>query len=111
MKIKQGDIVKLNFSPAVGNEMKGEHPALVVSSNSYNEKTAYIIVCPITSHGNNFTGYVPLAGYKVYGRVNCNQIHSFSLKRLVSPEIADKLRPEDFLLVKQNLDYALELEL
>ena len=48
MKIKQGDIVKLNFSPAVGNEMKGEHPALVVSSNSYNEKTAYIIVCPIT---------------------------------------------------------------
>lgn len=111
MKIKQGDIVWINFSPSVDNEMKGKHPALVVSSNSYNEKTAYIIVCPITSHGNNFSGYVPLEGYDVHGRVNTSQIHSFSLKRLVSAQVADRLRPEDFLIVKQNLDYALELEL
>ncbi|WP_338152081.1 type II toxin-antitoxin system PemK/MazF family toxin [Lactobacillus johnsonii] len=36
-KFKQGDIVWANFSPSVGQEMKGKHPAVVVSSNSYNE--------------------------------------------------------------------------
>ena len=40
-KFKQGDIVWANFSPSVGQEMKGKHPAVVVSSNSYNEKTNY----------------------------------------------------------------------
>lgn len=110
MTIKQGDIVWLNFSPSISNEMKGRHPAVVVSSNFYNEKTAYIIVCPITSHGNAFTGYIPLKGYQVHGRINANQIHSFSLKRLVSTEVVDKLRPEDLVQVKQILDYALEIE-
>ncbi len=48
-KFKQGDIVWADFSPSVGQEMKGKHPAVVVSSNSYNEKTNYLMVCPITS--------------------------------------------------------------
>lgn len=109
MKIKQGDIVRINFSPSIANEMRGEHPVVVVSSDFYNKKTAYIIVCPITSHGNDFEGYIPLNGYKIYGRVNATQIHSFSLKRIISMRIVDTLRPEDLLQVKQILDYALEI--
>lgn len=57
-KFKQGDIVWADFSPSVGQEMKGKHPAVVVSSNSYNEKTNYLMVCPITSHGNHFPTYL-----------------------------------------------------
>lgn len=108
-KIRQGDILWLDFSPSVGEEMRGRHPALVVSSDSYNQKTSYVIVCPITSHGNNFSGYVPLSNYKIHGRINATQIHSFSLKRIKS-EVIDKIRPEDFLIVKQILDYALQMD-
>ena len=109
-KPKQGDIIWLNFSPSFGSEMKGTHPALVVSSNAYNKKTNYVIVCPITSGGNSFPGYIPLNGYEVYGRVNATQIHSFDLGRIKSNQFADRIRGEDFLLVKQILDYSLEID-
>lgn len=105
-KIKQGDMLWIDFSPSTGEEMRGVHPAVVVSSNEYNRKTAYIIVCPITSHGNDFAGYVPLHGYKLHGRINANQLHSYSLKR-IKPHVVDKLHIEDLLIVKQILDYAL----
>lgn len=107
---KQGDIVWLNFSPSFGKEMKGKHPALVVSSNAYNKKTNYIIVCPITSGGNNFSGYIPLNDYKTFGRVNATQVHSFDTNRIISTEFIERLRDEDFLLVKQVLDYALSVD-
>lgn len=106
--IQQGDIIWVDFSPSVGEEMRGRHPALVVSSNDYNQKTSYIIVCPITSHGNNFSGYIPLHNYKIHGRINATQIYSFSLKRMKS-QVVDKIRPEDLLLVKQIIDYALQI--
>ena len=47
IRFKQGDIVWADFSPSVGQEMKGKHPAVVVSSNSYNEKTNYLMLCPL----------------------------------------------------------------
>ena len=48
IRFKQGDIVWADFSPSVGQEMKGKHPAVVVSSNSYNEKTNYLSYVKIT---------------------------------------------------------------
>ncbi|EMF0218374.1 type II toxin-antitoxin system PemK/MazF family toxin, partial [Enterococcus hirae] len=89
---QQGDLIWLNFTPSFGREMRGKHPALVVSSNAYNQKTNYIIVCPITSGGNDFSGYIPLHGYKIHGRVNATQIHSFDTDRIVSKEFIDRLR-------------------
>lgn len=85
-------------------------PALVVSSNAYNAKTNYIIVCPIISGGNDFQGYVPLEGYKIHGRVNATRIHSFDTDRIVSKQFVDRIRGEDFLVVKQVLDYVLVMD-
>lgn len=109
-KLRQGDIVWLNFSPSKGEEMRGTHPAVIVSSNSYNDKTSYIVVCPITSHGNDFAGYVPLNGYKIHGRINTLQIHSFSLSRLKKVTAIDHLRIDDLLIVKQLIDFIFEIE-
>jgi mRNA interferase MazF len=106
----QGDVIWLNFSPSIGNEMKGNHPVLIVSSNAYNRKTNYVIVSPITSHGNNFAGYVKLEGYKIHGRVNAVQIHSFSLRRMTSANYIERIRGEDMLAVKQIQEYALQLD-
>ena len=69
-----------------------------------------IIVCPITSGRNDFSVYIPLHEYKIYGRGNATQIHSFDIKWLVSKEFIDQLRGKDFLLVKQILDYSLEID-
>src|SRR5699024_6047600 len=82
-KFKQGDIVWANFSPSVGQEMKGKHPAVVVSSNSYNEKTNYLMVCPITSHGKHLPTYLDLFGYYIPGRLRVSQFASFSIVSLV----------------------------
>lgn len=99
----------MNFSPSFVKEMKGKHPDPVVSSNEYNKKTNVIIVCPITSGGNTFSGYVLLNYYKTFGKVNATQIHSFDTDRIINTEFIERLRDEEFLIVKQVLDYALEV--
>ncbi|WP_438744765.1 type II toxin-antitoxin system PemK/MazF family toxin [Enterococcus sp. DIV1288f] len=103
-------MIWLNSTPSFGREIRGEHPTLVVSSNAYNKKTNCIIVCPVTTGGNNFSGYVSLNDYKKRGRVHARQIHSFDTDRIISKEFIDRLRGDDFLQVKQILDYSLEID-
>ncbi|MBO0462056.1 hypothetical protein JZO68_00495 [Enterococcus sp. DIV1271a] len=69
-----------------------------------------MIVCPVTTGGHNFPGYVSLIDYKIRGRVNTTQIHSFDTDRIISNEFIDRLRGDDFLQVKQILDYSLEID-
>ena len=45
----RGDVVHLDWSPALGHEMKGPHYALVLSQNAYNISTGLVAVSPITS--------------------------------------------------------------
>ncbi len=54
MVFKQGDIVDVNFNPTVGHEPKKKRPALVVSSEDFNNATSMTIVCPITATDNGF---------------------------------------------------------
>jgi mRNA interferase MazF len=44
-----GDVVHLDWDPAVGHEMKGPHYGLVASSTVFNLGTGLVVVCPITS--------------------------------------------------------------
>jgi mRNA interferase MazF len=44
-----GDVVHMNWDPAVGREMKGPHYALVFSATEFNLGTGLVILCPITS--------------------------------------------------------------
>jgi mRNA interferase MazF len=44
-----GDIVHLNWDPAIGHEMKGPHYGLVASATPFNVATGLVVVCPITS--------------------------------------------------------------
>jgi mRNA interferase MazF len=44
-----GEVVWINLSPQSGHEQSGRRPALVLSQQSYNEKTGMAIFCPITS--------------------------------------------------------------
>ena len=98
---KQGDIVYMDFSPAVGFEMEGIHPAVIISNDRYNRNTNYLMVAPITSGGTYFNGYVNLQGH-IYGRVNATQIHCYSQERARSLPM-ERLRLEDFDKVKRQI--------
>lgn len=100
---KQGDILYMDFSPAVVFEMEGTHPAVIVSNDRYNRNSGYLMVVPITSGGTYFNGYVNLVGYKyIYGRVNTTQIHCYSQERARSLPM-ERLRLEDFDKVKRQI--------
>lgn len=57
-----GDIVWLNFTPQTGHEQAGHRPALVLSPQTYNQKTSLMICCPITTHIKNYPFEVSIAG-------------------------------------------------
>jgi mRNA interferase MazF len=41
--------VWLSFTPQAGHEQAGHRPALVLSPETYNEKTSLALFCPVTS--------------------------------------------------------------
>lgn len=45
----RGDVVHLDWTPALGHEMKGPHYGLVLSQDAYNVGTGLVVVSPITS--------------------------------------------------------------
>ena len=47
----RGDILHLQFDPASGKEMRGDHFCLVVSPKAFNQRFQLAMVCPI-SGGN-----------------------------------------------------------
>jgi mRNA-degrading endonuclease toxin of MazEF toxin-antitoxin module len=44
----RGDILHLQFDPASGREMKGDHFCLVVSPKAFNQRFKLAMVCPIS---------------------------------------------------------------
>lgn len=82
---EQGDIFHLAFDPSLGQEMKGPHFGLVVSSKLFN-KIGLAMICPI-SQGNasvarNIGTIVTLMGTGIdtQGSVHCHQLKSMDWK-------------------------------
>ncbi len=63
----RGDIVHLDWNPALGHEMKGPHYGLVLSQDAYNIGTGLVVVSPITSKVGKLSAFE----FEVHaGRVN-----------------------------------------
>ncbi len=72
-----GDIIRINFDPQSGNEVKKKRPALVISCDTFNQKTGMAVVCPITSTKRSYPLRVPLdSRTATQGYVMCEQIKS-----------------------------------
>lgn len=52
-----GDVVHLDWSPAVGHEMLGPHYGLVLSADLFNHGTGVAMVVPITSKLDKMSGF------------------------------------------------------
>ena len=74
---KRRDIVYLNFNPIKGHEQRGFRPALVISSDVFNDFTKMVIVCPISTNTKDFpTHYLLKDNKKVNGSVLCEHLRS-----------------------------------
>ncbi len=73
----RGDIVWLTFTPQAGREQAGRRPALVLSPQSYNQKTALALFCPITSRVKGYPFEVALPSTSpVTGVILADQVRS-----------------------------------
>lgn len=100
---ERGDIVYLQFDPASGQEMKGPHFGLVVSSKLFNSR-GLAMICPISQGevaiARTYGTVVTLmgAGTDTQGAVHCHQlkgldwrIRQAKFKEKVPQEINDEV--------------------
>ncbi|MCL2213229.1 MAG: type II toxin-antitoxin system PemK/MazF family toxin [Oscillospiraceae bacterium] len=82
-KVKQGDIIWLDFDPQMGREQKGRRPAIVISNNAFNEFTKSLaMLCPITNTDRNFPMHIRLDDRTVTnGVIMCDQAKVFDIQR------------------------------
>lgn len=78
--VKQGNIIKVNFNPQRGHEQAGYRPALVVSNDTFNQRTNLTLVCPITNTNNHFPLHIPLDDRtNTTGVILCEHIRALDL--------------------------------
>ncbi len=78
---RKGDFISISLDPQSGHEQKGRRPALVVSTNLFNEKTGMAFICPITNTNRGFPFQVVIpAGFKINGVAMVDQVKSVDFK-------------------------------
>lgn len=103
--VKQGDIIKVNFSPQKGHEQSGYRPALVVSNDVFNEKANVALLCPITNTKNNFPLHICLdERTKTTGSILCEQIKALDLN--TRPYSYVERVPQDILTKTINIIFS-----
>lgn len=103
--VKQGTIIKINFNPQAGHEQAGYRPAVVISNNTFNQKTNLSIVCPITNTNNQFPLHVSLdVRTKTTGVILCEHIKALDLKSRTFQEV--EILPDDILEKVIDIVYA-----
>ena len=102
------DMIWINFSPQMGDEMKDEHPMLVLSPKNFNERTGIVIGLPMTHSASNETNpfavkYVGPKGN--VGYVLTHQPKSFDWrKRAARPHPWKQVSPDVFEAACEGLN-------
>ncbi len=105
---KQGDIVFLDFNPTKGHEQTGIRPAVVVSTNIFNQNTKMAIVCPITSNNKEFPTHYKLENSQnVHGSVLCEHIRSIDYETR-NLKFVEKTSDNDFISIITLLNACIE---
>lgn len=105
---EQGDVVFLDFNPTKGHEQRGFRPAVVISTNVFNQNTKMVIVCPITSNNKEFPTHYQLEDTKnVQGSVLCEHIRSIDYE-IRNLKFVEKLSDNDFISIITLLNACIE---
>jgi len=72
-----GDFIWITFDPQAGHEQAGRRPALVLSPRTYNQKSGFALVCPMTNQAKGYPFDVAVPrGHGVTGVVLADQVKS-----------------------------------
>ncbi|MGK0290481.1 MAG: mRNA interferase MazF [bacterium] len=78
---KKGDFVWFDFDPQSGHEQKSRRPALVISEDSFNKKTGFAVVCPITNADPKSRLHLSIEGTRgVSGTILVDQFKSLDFQ-------------------------------
>ena len=93
--LEAGDIVWVDFGSPLGHEQAGRRPALVVSARGYNERSALIIVCPVTRNPGPwpFKVAMPAVG-RLAGAILADQIKSIDRNARFVLSRGERVPPE-----------------
>ncbi len=111
------DIIWIDCNPQVGQEMRDIHPFLVLSPQSFNDKTSLVIGLPMTTASYNADNPFAVAVGKASGRklektsyVLCHQPKSFDWRmRAAKPHPLGKLLDGYFIEVCEQLNQIIQL--
>ena len=111
---RRGEVWWVDFSPSVGNEIRDEHSALVVSIDYLNESPfGVLIVVPISSSSPPLRIHVDVpageGGLPKASRIKCDQIGKADLRRFRPNGRLGRLRPATMRAVETILKRLLEL--
>ncbi|QIX95932.1 type II toxin-antitoxin system PemK/MazF family toxin [Cedecea sp. FDAARGOS_727] len=77
---ERGDIVWLDFDPAVGHEQAKIRPALVLTPEQFSRVTGLTIVAPVTSRVRGNALEVHLNAKRTQGVVICHHVKSIDFR-------------------------------
>jgi mRNA interferase MazF len=81
--VRDQEVVKLQFEPSIGGEIRKKRPAIIVSNNAANKFLNRVQVIPITGNTDRLfpsEAYVTVAGKK--GKAMADQLATVSKQRL-----------------------------
>lgn len=101
---QRNHIVWLDFEPTKGKEVGKYRPALVLSSERYNQQTGLVICCPISTSIRGGSTEVPVSGLEKPSVVVASLIQTLSWKErkvkfvceaeeVVMPEVLARVIP------------------
>ena len=94
--VSQGDIILVNFAPTKGRGQTSERPTLVISNTKYNQKSGFVLACPITNMVRVMNVRVPLdERTETQGDVLCEQVRLIDLRE--HPQRVIESIPKDIL--------------
>ena len=86
-------------NPTKGHEQTGIRPAVVISTNIFNQNTKMVILCPITSNNKDFPTHYQLEDTKkVHGSVLCEHVRSIDYE-IRNLKFVEKLSNNDFVSI------------
>ena len=98
MKIRRGEVIRINLNPTQGREQAGNaRPCLVLSHTKYNAKRGgIVVVTPITNTVKpQVKMMIPIPeGFKVKGSVIAEQVRTLDLKTRWWKTTGEVLPPE-----------------
>ena len=86
--MKRGEIWLVNLDPIIGREQAGTRPALIISTDGFNESGLELsIVCPLTSKHKGFPTHVDIkageGGLTMDSHIKVEDVKSISVKRFI----------------------------